>query len=102
LVDHSFSSPLAALKVRDKIQFNGPFGRLTFQGGQANIGMLSGGIGITPLLPLIKYAADKGLDLDIVLLCPNRSEEDVALRAALKDLQSRNPKFRIIEDHHHA
>src|SRR5512138_200708 len=68
LTGHEFSNALDALKVGDKALIRGPNGSFTFQGEYDKIGMLSGGIGITPLRSMIRYSTDKGLKTSIVLL----------------------------------
>ena len=49
LTGHSFSNMLADLKPGDQVSINGPCGEFTFLEEYKRIGMLSGGIGITPL-----------------------------------------------------
>ena len=67
LTGHPFSNALADLKPGDQVPINGPYGEFTFQQEYENIGMLSGGIGITPLRSMIKYLVDKKLDANIIL-----------------------------------
>jgi glycine betaine catabolism B len=55
LTGHPFSNALAGLRPDDKVSIAGPYGEFTFQGEYDNIGMLSGGIGVTPLRSMIKY-----------------------------------------------
>lgn len=48
LTGHRFSDALDALKAGDWVRIAGPYGNFTFEGEFEKIGMLSGGIGITP------------------------------------------------------
>ncbi|WP_226990597.1 ferredoxin--NADP reductase [Methanosarcina acetivorans] len=97
LTDHPFSNALAALKPGDQVSINGPFGEFTFREEYRNIGMLSGGIGITPLRSIIKYLVDKKLNTSIILLYSNRSENDIAFKEELENAQKQNPNIKIID-----
>ncbi|MFZ2498706.1 ferredoxin--NADP reductase [Methanosarcina sp.] len=97
LTGHPFSNALADLMPGDRVSINGPYGEFTFQKEYNNIGMLSGGIGITPLRSMIKYSIDKKLSANIVLLYSNSSESDIAFRNELEDVQRKNPNIKIID-----
>jgi len=97
LTGHPFSNALADLKPGDQVSINGPYGEFTFREEYTNIGMLSGGIGITPLRSMIKYLVDKKLSANIILLYSNRSENDIAFREELEDAQRKNPNIKIID-----
>jgi len=97
LTGHPFSNALADLKPGDQVSINGPFGEFTFREEYMNIGMLSGGIGITPLRSMIKYLVDKKLNASIILLYSNSSENDIAFREELEDAQRKNPNIKIID-----
>ena len=96
LTGHPFANALAMLKEGDKVRLRGPFGKFTLAaeaGEHKKIGMLSGGIGISPLRSMIKYACDKMLDTDIVLFYSNRHEESIAFEKEFEDLTRKFPKF---------
>lgn len=97
LTGHPFSNDLAALKPGDRVSINGPYGDFTFLQEYKNIGMLSGGIGITPLRSIIKYLVDKKLNTSIILLYSSRSENDIAFKEELENAQKQNPNIKIID-----
>jgi glycine betaine catabolism B len=97
LTGHPFANVLANLHTGDKVSMMGAFGDFTFQGEYDKVGMLSGGIGITPLRSMIKYSVDMKLDADIILLYSNRFENDIAFRNELEDVQIENPNIKIVE-----
>ncbi len=97
LTGHPFANALASLHTGDKVSMMGAFGDFTFQGEYDKVGMLSGGIGITPLRSMIKYSVDMKLNTDIILLYSNRFENDIAFRNELEDVQIENPNIKIIE-----
>ena len=96
LTGHPFSDALAALKEGDKVLLRGPFGKFTYAGEHKKIGMLSGGIGITPLRSIIKYIFDEMLDTDIVLIYSNSREDDIAFENEFEEMKKRYPKFNIV------
>ncbi len=96
LTGHPFSNALAALKEGDKVKLKGPFGKFTFAGGHKKIGMLSGGIGVTPLRSIIKYIFDKMLDTDVVLFYSNSREDDIAFEKEFEDMTKESPKFDVL------
>ncbi len=96
LTGDEFANALAALKVGDKVTINAPFGDFTFKGEYDKIGMFSGGIGITPLHSMIRYCTDNKLNTNIVLLYSNRTENDIAFKNELLELQRQNRNFKVI------
>ncbi len=96
LTGHEFANALAALEIGDKASIDGPYGDFTFQGEYNNVGMLSGGIGITPLRSMIKYSTDKMLKADIILLYSNSHEDDIPFETELNDLQKLNDHLKVI------
>jgi ferredoxin-NADP reductase len=97
LTGHPFANALASLKSGDKVSMIGAEGNFTFQGEYDKVGMLSGGIGITPLRSMIKYSIDKKLNTSIILLYSNRHENDIPFRDELENAQTKNPNIKVIE-----
>ena len=96
ITDHEFSTALDKLKVGDWAYIDGPYGEFTFKGEYPKIGMITGGIGITPLLSIIQYCTDTGIDSQITLLYGNRSEETIAFRKELSKLEQRNKSLKLL------
>ncbi|MGB9926889.1 MAG: FAD-dependent oxidoreductase [Methanosarcina sp.] len=97
LTGHPFSNALARLSSGDKVSMMGAFGDFTFQGEYNKVGMLSGGIGITPLRNMIKYSVDRNLSSNMILLYSNRFENDIAFKVELDEVQTKNPNIKVIE-----
>ena len=72
LTGHDFSNELDAMDVGDTLDIDGPYGNLTFEGEYDKIALLSGGIGITPMISICKYCADVGLDTKVTMIISNR------------------------------
>jgi glycine betaine catabolism B len=96
LTGHPFSDALAALEPGDEVMIEGPHGSFTFKGEYNKIGLLSGGIGITPLRSMIKYSTDKRLGTKIALLYSNSNEDDVAFRDDLEAMRRQNSNLDVV------
>jgi len=96
ITEHEFSAALDRLKVGDRLYLDGPNGRFTFKGEHPKVGMISGGIGITPLRSMVKYCADRGIKSQITLLYGNRSEDSIAFKEELDRLEEANKNLRVI------
>lgn len=96
ITESPFSKALDELKVSDWARLKMPYGSFTFEGEFPKIAFLSGGIGITPIRSMCKFAADKGLPTDIVLLYGNDREEDIIFREDFDSMQRVNKNIRIV------
>lgn len=95
LTGSDFSNALDRLKKGDRAKIKMPLGTFTFEGEYEKIAFLSGGIGITPIRSICKFAIDKGLETDMVLLYGNNTEEDIIFREDLDNMQSQNNNLRV-------
>jgi len=96
LTGHEFSNAFLSIKKDDCIRFAGPYGNFTFHKEHAKIAMLSGGIGITPLMSMIRYCTDMKLPNEIMLFYSNRDESDIPFIDELEELKKRNKNLTVI------
>jgi ferredoxin-NADP reductase len=96
LSESRFSQALKNLKVNDQILINAPLGACVFKDEYKGIGFLIGGIGITPVISIIEYIAEKGLDTDVCLIYSNRTEEEIAFKPELDSWRSQNIKIHYV------
>jgi ferredoxin-NADP reductase len=97
LASSLFKKRLNELEPGSKVNIRAPFGRFLLPADTSKGAvMLSGGIGITPLRSMIKYATDLRPDLGITLLYSNRVPEDIPFRKELTELAEQNPRLKII------
>ena len=96
ITDSEFSHALERSKVGDWARLKMPYGSFTFGGEYEKIAFLSGGIGITPIRSICKFATDSILPTDIVLLYGNDREEDIIFRQDLDNMHSVNKNLRIV------
>jgi len=92
-----FTQKTASLKEGDGIAVSEPTGTFTFSENRSTGSMmLAGGIGVTPLMSMIRYACDKKLPNKITLLYSNKTENDIVYYNEFKKLSEENSNFRVI------
>ncbi len=60
------------------------------------ITFITGGIGITPFISMLRYVSEENLDYKITLLYSNRDRESTAFLEELENMAKNNPKFKLI------
>jgi ferredoxin-NADP reductase len=96
MTGHPFAEALKALSPGDTLAIRGPYGEFTFTGEYDKVVFLSGGIGITPLRSMMRYATDRRLGCSIVLLYSCRGREDILFGDEMEALQRENGRFRSL------
>ena len=96
LSDSDFSTALKGLKEGDWGRIDAPYGKFTFEGEHEKIGLLAGGIGITPFKSICRYCTDVRLDTKVTLLYGNRTEDDIAFRKELVTMQQQNKNLKVV------
>lgn len=92
-----FKEALARLPIGGTAQVEGPFGSLTLHNKRSRAAVLiAGGIGITPFMSMLRDAAHRGLEQQLVLLYSNRRPEDSAFLAELQRLEGEHRNFRLV------
>jgi len=105
------SQHLESLKIGDTVDVKGPIGKCFYSGpseltmlrGDAaqtrrtpSIAMMAGGVGITPLLAIIRKIFSNPADTTkVTLLFANQTENDIFLRAELEALEEKHPNFKL-------
>lgn len=84
------------MHVGDTIQVTGPSGNFTFVGETANsVVLISGGVGITPMMSVVRYLSDRSWRGEIFFIYACRSEQDFIYREELEYLQKRQPNLHL-------
>lgn len=84
-----------ALKPGDEAEVDGAYGHFVLDESSPAV-LVAGGIGVTPLLGMAEYAADRRLPIDVRLVYSNRDEEEIAYRSELEELTRQNARFQIV------
>ena len=93
---HPFAESLRALKSGDEAVIVGPYGEFTFQGEHSKVAFLAGGIGVTPLWSMIRYATDMLYDTDITLLYSAKTEPNILFQERMTDVAEANPHLSLV------
>ena len=81
----------------DLIDIEAAYGNLTFSGvGGAGIVLIGGGVGITPLMSVLRCLISCGMKNDIHLLYACKGLTDFVYREELRLLQERNPNLKVV------
>jgi ferredoxin-NADP reductase len=95
--DSAFKRVLKSAPAGTPARIDGPNGDLVLHDDPSRPAVfLAGGIGITPFLSMARQAARERLPHRIRLFYSNRRPEDAAFLPELRDLEMKNPNYRMI------
>ncbi|MFA6494900.1 MAG: FAD-binding oxidoreductase [Candidatus Paceibacterota bacterium] len=93
----SFTRDLAKLNEGDDVFVSGPYGSFIFDEKKHREAVfIAGGIGVTPFMSALRYAADNRLENKLSLLYSNRTMEGAVFLDDLAHLAARNPRMRVL------
>ncbi len=86
-----------ALKMGDELSMTGPSGGFTFTGSEAdNIVLIAGGVGITPMMSVLRYLVDCAWPGEIFLIYACRSTDEFIFAEELAYLQKRHARLQVV------
>lgn len=92
----AYKKSLRALPIGAKVMVEGPYGMFTLHENVNKKGVfLAGGIGITPVRSIVKFAAENKLQQKIILIYSNRNSGAAVFLDELEILQKENPNFKL-------
>ena len=78
------------------LEVTGPAGRFTFTGAESeSIVLIAAGVGITPMMSVIRYLTDRAWPGDIYLIYACRGTSCLIFREELNYLKDRNPNLHV-------
>lgn len=82
----------------DRAYLQGPFGRFShiFTDPGDEIVMIAGGIGITPMLSMLRYMADKHDNREVTLIWSNQTRNNMVYSKEINDLAAKLTGFRQV------
>jgi len=93
----AFKQKLASMKIGEEADIRWAYGGFVLQEDYSKSAiMVIGGIGITPIRSMIKFATDKKLPLKITLLYSNKTPDEIVYFSELEQLQKENPNLKVI------
>lgn len=89
LTGSDFCKALLEKKPDDKVLLEGPYGDFVAETDINRIGMICGGIGITPLRSMIRFYADKKYSNNIILIYSNKTRDGIVFKNELDALMKK-------------
>jgi len=85
-----FTSTIWMTKVGDRAAVHGAFGRFSYalHPEERDLVFLAGGIGITPLMSMLRHMRDTGDRRSVLLLYANRNEDQIVFQKELSEIES--------------
>lgn len=84
------------LKVGNEIEVGGPVGRFTFTGAEAqSIVLISGGVGITPMMSIARYLTEQSWPGDIYFIYGCSTPAELIFAKDIAELKGANPKLHV-------
>lgn len=84
-----FTSAIARVPVGQRVYLDGPYGAFTI-GNPADMHVLiAGGVGITPMMSMIRTLADRGDERPVILLYGSKDWESITFREELEAMEAR-------------
>jgi predicted ferric reductase len=92
-----FTSTIKDVKVGQRAYLDGPYGAFTID-RQRSPGyvFLAVGVGITPMMSMLRTLADRGNDQPLLLIYGSKTWEDVIFRDELEELKGRLKNLKIV------
>ena len=83
-----FTSTVGQTRPGDSAAVHGPFGRFSYlvHPEERDLVFLIGGIGITPIMSMLRHMRDTGDDRSVVLLYANRRQDQIVFRRELDEM----------------
>jgi predicted ferric reductase len=94
-----FTRLIGRLKPGDRAVVDGPYGLFSYpahvRDPNEELVMAAGGVGVTPMLSMLRYMADTGDGRKTTLVWSNRTEADIICRAELEATKVKLPDLSI-------
>lgn len=84
------------LKEGDLLRVSAPAGRFVFRGDETNaVVLIAGGVGVTPMMSIVRYLTDRGWPGEIHFLIGVRTTADLIFAEEIASLEKRFPRLRV-------
>jgi predicted ferric reductase len=93
-----YTSAIMSAKVGQRATIDGPYGRFSYldraeKGG--TLVFIAGGVGVTPMLSMLRFLSETEPERDVTFLWANRTREDVFAADELDQLTAQMPNLRV-------
>lgn len=94
-----FTSTIGRTKPGDKAIVESPFGRFSYvlHPEDKDIVFISGGIGITPIMAMLRHMRDVNADIQVLLIFANKTRNDMVFGEELESLEAADkPNLKVV------
>lgn len=93
-----FTPRVASLNEGDIVKVGGPFGKFFFldEEKMKDAVLIGGGCGITPFISIIRYVADKNLDMNVTYFYSARTMDSILYKEELEKISSEHPNIKLV------
>jgi predicted ferric reductase len=94
-----FTATIGQTRPGDTATVHAPFGRFSYvlHPDEKDLVFIAGGIGITPLMGMLRHMRDTKTALPVLLLYANKNEKEIAFRKELAEMEQGNyPKLKVV------
>jgi predicted ferric reductase len=92
-----FTSTIGTVPAGQRVYLDGPYGAFTIDRNPADMHVLiAGGVGITPMMSILRTLADRGDPRPVILLYGNRDWDSITFR---EELEALIPRLRLTVVH---
>ena len=95
-----FTATIGETRPGDKAVVDGPYGRFShlLYPDEGELVFIAGGIGITPLMSMLRYMRDTQAEREVLLLYGNRTEADIVFREEIAAIEAGgHPKLTVVD-----
>ena len=86
-----------SLRPGGRLSIRGPGGHFVYPAGDGRpIVLVGGGVGVTPLMSMLRHAVLRESSRPVTLVYSARTEDDFAFREELGEIARRNPRVRVV------
>ncbi len=83
-------------QVGEPVILSGPHGKFFFEESMKDVVLIGAGSGITPLMGMIRYIADKNLQTKALLIYSNKTPADIVYDKEIFELSKRHPNIKHV------
>ena len=94
-----FTATIGKTNPENAVAVQGPYGRFSYvlHPEERELVFIAGGIGITPLMSMLRHMRDTQADKDVLLLYGNKTENDIVFRNELSEIKvGEHPRLKVV------
>lgn len=94
-----YTATIGLTSVGDRASLSGPYGRFSYvlRPEEKDLVFIAAGVGITPMLSMLRHMRDTRTDISVVLLYGNKQERDIIAGPELKSIaEGSHPRLTVV------